>query len=714
MNDLGRMLIGSAVQVTLLAVVVAGVAAVFGRRRPTVAAEAIVVGLAGFVALTVASLCPLPAWWTWETALPTRQAAAASVENGPEGRETSNSSASGTPRAGMPVLDRVWPVRWLWEVDGLAEQTPQTATRPSIDVAQLAAAVCLTGFAIGVGRLLLGLWAVNRYRRAGRRIDDSRLNNLAAELQKSLGCRRSVSLRECPDLGGPATAGWLRPVLLLPAGWREWNADELRAVVAHELAHVRRGDFAARVAAGLSVALHLYHPLVHWLSSRLCLQQELAADALAAPLAGGRANYLQALARLALRLDAAAPAWPARAFLSSPRTLMRRIQMLRTKDGLNTPHSSWPAVTAVLVAGVVAVSALRSPARDADPPVPNPVLPQPDEPRMPPGAEPLPAPAKNNTPVNPPFDPVYIPDNVHGFVMCRPAALFKRPGMALYAKQVTKTFRELLARSGQGGDFPLSAEDIDWVVMTLTVKKPDEHSGGKASVFVGMRAVRTVKDFDWLKHVKALAPSVQEVHDGDRTSYRLPKSAFPELALADTSFVLPDRRTILLDSKLPPANKSHRLPPWLSGFQWRSSEKSDAVLALDCRDLGWLRDHVKSSKTLDPNLAEVLASSRSVALRFNAHDVDVDVGLFARVDNLGDFRAVQLAGDQLLANASRQATAAAEAAPDPRRKTFACILREPVNRDWSRIEDGNRETFAAWSANVKASLPELIALLLPE
>jgi beta-lactamase regulating signal transducer with metallopeptidase domain len=714
MNDLGRMLIGSAAQVTLLAVVVAAVAAVIGRRRPTVAAEAIVVGLAGCVALTVASLCPLPAWWTWETALPSRQTAAASVEGEPGSRETPDSSTSGALRTGTSVLDRVWQVRWLWEVGGRAEQAPQTATRWSVDVPQVAATVFLTGLAIGVGRLLLGLWAVGRYRRGGRRIDDSRLSSLAAELQKSLGCRRPVTLCECPDLSGPATAGWLRPVLLLPASWREWDAEELRAVVAHELAHVRRGDFAARVAAGLSVALHLYHPLVHWLSARLCLQQELAADALAAPLAGGRANYLQALARLALRLDAAAPPWPARAFLSSPRTLMRRIQMLRTKDGLNCPHSSWRAVSAVLAAGVVAVSALRSPARDADP-LPRPLIEpvsQPAEP-IPTGTEIQLAPPKNKQGINPPFDLAYISDDAHGFVMYRPTALFQRPGMAPVAKEVTEAMRKLFALSGRGGELQLRAEDIDLVVMTLTVKKPDEHSGGKASVLVGLRAVRTAKDFDWLKQVKALAPSLQEVHDSPHTSYRLPKSAFPFLALTESVFVLPDRRTILFDSKLP-ASDPHRLPPWLSSFQWGALKMRDAALAVDCRDLGWLRDHANVSKDLDPNLAEVLVSSQSVIFHFNAHDEDVGIGMLARVADLGDFRAVQLAGTQFLANASRQATAAAEAALDPRRKILARILREPVNRDWSYIEDGNREKFAAWSAEVEASLPELIALLIPE
>ena len=50
-------------------------------------------------------------------------------------------------------------------------------------------------------------------------------------------------------------------------------------MLAHELAHVVRGDFLTGLIAQFSVALHFYHPLAHWLAKRLRLEQELAADA---------------------------------------------------------------------------------------------------------------------------------------------------------------------------------------------------------------------------------------------------------------------------------------------------------------------------------------------------------------------------------------------------------------------------------------------------
>ena len=50
-------------------------------------------------------------------------------------------------------------------------------------------------------------------------------------------------------------------------------------MLAHELAHICRGDFLTGLAGPVSLTLHFYNPLAHWLAARLRLEQELAADA---------------------------------------------------------------------------------------------------------------------------------------------------------------------------------------------------------------------------------------------------------------------------------------------------------------------------------------------------------------------------------------------------------------------------------------------------
>ncbi|MDR3623122.1 MAG: M56 family metallopeptidase, partial [Paludisphaera borealis] len=178
-------------------------------------------------------------------------------------------------------------------------------------------------------------------------------------------------LRETAELTTAATAGWRRPVLLLPDDWRSWTSDERRAVLAHELAHVVRGDYATGLVARIALVLNTYHPLVRWTAGRLQLQQEQAADALAARFVGGPASYLVILARLALQQDGRSPRWPAREFLADRGTLLRRIAMLRDQSetgtfGRRSPGASLPFASLALVGLTIGVATLRGPARAAE------------------------------------------------------------------------------------------------------------------------------------------------------------------------------------------------------------------------------------------------------------------------------------------------------------------------------------------------------------
>ena len=150
------------------------------------------------------------------------------------------------------------------------------------------AVVALAGTGVGLLRLVIGLWAVRIWRRHGQLVDDPGLTGLLDELRGAMCCRPPVEIREAADLTTAATTGWLRPALLLPDDWRSWSDSERRAVLAHELAHIVRGDYAVGLLARLAVALNYYHPVVRWIARRLQLQQEQAADALAARFAGGR------------------------------------------------------------------------------------------------------------------------------------------------------------------------------------------------------------------------------------------------------------------------------------------------------------------------------------------------------------------------------------------------------------------------------------------
>jgi len=97
-------------------------------------------------------------------------------------------------------------------------------------------------------------------------------------LSASLGIVRDVRAMTWPGPAMPMTWGALRPVVLLPEEARQWPAARRREVLLHELAHVRRGDWAARLVAALACAIHWFNPLAWMAAARMRDEQELACD----------------------------------------------------------------------------------------------------------------------------------------------------------------------------------------------------------------------------------------------------------------------------------------------------------------------------------------------------------------------------------------------------------------------------------------------------
>jgi beta-lactamase regulating signal transducer with metallopeptidase domain/predicted nucleic acid-binding Zn-ribbon protein len=188
------------------------------------------------------------------------------------------------------------------------------------------------GAALLALRFALGLAWVGRLRTGGRPPDfawQARLERLAA----AVGLAHPPELRLVEGLEGPAVAGWWRPVVLMPAALlARMPADLLEALLAHELAHVRRHDYLVNLLQGAVEALLFYHPVVWWLSRRLRIEREQVADDLALRAIGEPRQLARALQCLdQLQADAAggrAPAHPHLAPAAHGGQLMNRIRRL--------------------------------------------------------------------------------------------------------------------------------------------------------------------------------------------------------------------------------------------------------------------------------------------------------------------------------------------------------------------------------------------------
>ena len=224
----------------------------------------------------------------------------------------------------------------LWRLISRVERLPLCSSGSNV------LSLAFFGFVVlGLAWLGMSIRSLNKLLRRSRPVAQAQLLNLLRSLKSNMGVNRTVELRVSSEVATAATVGWRKPILLLSNGWASWSDAELRAVLAHELAHVLRADYATWLMANVSVAVNFYHPFMYWLANRLKLQQELAADAMGALHAGGADVYRRSLARLVLRQDCSPLPGPARAFLPAQGTLMRRIAMLRDMDVASHIRSSW-------------------------------------------------------------------------------------------------------------------------------------------------------------------------------------------------------------------------------------------------------------------------------------------------------------------------------------------------------------------------------------
>jgi len=163
----------------------------------------------------------------------------------------------------------------------VSELPPRNVRSVSIDWANALLMFWGAMSAISIIPLLLGMVALYRTIRRSRIQEQHELARLAL----ALGIRRRVTLRVSDDIRTPATAGYFRPIVLLPCEMLDWDFERLEMVLRHELAHVKRNDWIVRIAAHIACVLYAPNPLVWYASARLRAESEAACDDLV--IAGG-------------------------------------------------------------------------------------------------------------------------------------------------------------------------------------------------------------------------------------------------------------------------------------------------------------------------------------------------------------------------------------------------------------------------------------------
>ena len=162
-------------------------------------------------------------------------------------------------------------------------------------------------------------------------------------------------MKETAQLRTAAVWGIAKPVILLPASLiANCSMHEVEAILAHELAHIRRWDLAAELVQRLIESVFFFNPAVWWISRQVRLEREACCDALAVSVIQEPARYAAVLADAAERTRSAA-AMPAVMAMTegSNGHLLDRVRRILVPESRPEMRLSWGTclILMLLVAG---------------------------------------------------------------------------------------------------------------------------------------------------------------------------------------------------------------------------------------------------------------------------------------------------------------------------------------------------------------------------
>ncbi len=247
---------------------------------------------------------------------------------------TGNAAPSSTSSHGLFTLPMSWalPAFLLWAVIAMA----------------------------GLLRVAVGFVQVLRLRKSCTPIEVATLSPEVRAMMEQFQKLRPVVIGTSPKLNVPTAIGFRKPAVLLPA-WLvvEASPTELKHVLLHELAHLRRRDDWTNLVQKLIKALLFFHPLVWWIEGRLSLERELACDDAVLAQTENPKLYAQCLARMAEKSFLRRQIALAQAAVSRMSQLSSRVAKILDLERPKTTSLWKPAIPLVAVFAIICALSWR-------------------------------------------------------------------------------------------------------------------------------------------------------------------------------------------------------------------------------------------------------------------------------------------------------------------------------------------------------------------
>lgn len=227
--------------------------------------------------------------------------------------------------------------------------SPSSAIRDVIAAAALR--VWLIGIAANLSLLLIGMFRLNRLRSV--RLDvPAAITASVGQVSANFGLRRRVEVVRSAQRAVIVTWGVMRPKVVLPVDADQWPRERLNVVLAHEIAHIVRGDWLVQTAAEVCKTVYWFNPLFWVACARLRYESERACDDAVMNMGVTSHLYASELLELARSFGRRRQAWlPAPAMAARPSNLERRVRAMlnaRLDRGPITRAGRWASALALL------------------------------------------------------------------------------------------------------------------------------------------------------------------------------------------------------------------------------------------------------------------------------------------------------------------------------------------------------------------------------
>lgn len=152
----------------------------------------------------------------------------------------------------------------------------QFTARSSIVISILV--IYALGLGVGLWQLLFAHYAIGKWIHKARSDLPEWILQIVEDCRVTMCLSREVTVQLTDRVAVPVVAGLVRPLILLPESAVDWPAERVRAAVAHEMAHVERGDLWTQLLSQLVHCIYWPQPLVYWWNRSLRSQREAACD----------------------------------------------------------------------------------------------------------------------------------------------------------------------------------------------------------------------------------------------------------------------------------------------------------------------------------------------------------------------------------------------------------------------------------------------------